>query len=193
MKLLLIYGTKKGHTAKIAARIERTIAGQGDAVDVVDGRSVPAGLALARYDALIIGASVIAGRFQPYIVDFIKTHWDEVRHMPSAFFGVSLSEADPDPKARARAMDAITRFLEETGWQPDKVASFAGSIAYLRYRWLMRLIWRRLPLPGGRGVGRSRDTDKTDAYDYTDWDAVARFAAEFVAEAHSIQPSAVPA
>jgi menaquinone-dependent protoporphyrinogen oxidase len=107
-----------------------------------------------------------------------------MQRMPSAFFSVSLSEADPNPKPHARLTTQVTHFLEETSWHPDKIASFAGSIAYLRYHWIMRLIWPRLPLPGRSGAGRGRDLADSD-YEYTDWDAVARFADEFATEARS--------
>jgi menaquinone-dependent protoporphyrinogen oxidase len=188
MKLLVIYGTTKGQTTKIADRIGQALRERGDEVDVVDGRSIPADLDLARYGGAVIGASVIAGRFQPYIVDFVKAHRDQLRRMPSAFFSVSLTEADP--KKRARAMVTVERFQKETGWEPGAIASFAGSIAYLRFRWLMRLIWRRVPLPDRRrSDGSRRLTD--NGYEYTDWDAVARFASVFARAAHAAQPTAV--
>jgi len=107
-----------------------------------------------------------------------------MQRMPSAFFSVSLSEADPKPKMHARLSTQVTHFLEETGWRPDKIASFAGSIAYLRYHWIMRLIWPRLPLPGRGGARQGRDLADS-AYEYTDRDAVARFADEFAIEARS--------
>lgn len=188
MKLLVIYGTTKGHTAKIAARIGRTLRDGGDEVDVVDGRAVRSDFDLARYGGIIIGASVNAGRFQRHIGGFIKAHRDEIQKVPSAFFSVSLTEADPDPKKHARAMNPITRLQEETGWYPGTVASFAGSIAYLRYRWLMRLIWPRLPLPAGHGTGRLASLTNDD-YEYTDWGAVTRFAHEFATTARARQQS----
>jgi menaquinone-dependent protoporphyrinogen oxidase len=192
MKLLIIYGTGRGQTARIARYIAQRRIDGGDEVDVVDGRSIPASLALDHYDAVIVGASVNAGRFQRYIVDFVRVQRDQLRRMPSAFFSVSLTEAEPEPRQRARAMHPIERFVEETGWQPDRIASFAGSIAYLRRRWLMRLIWRRLPLPDGRGTGQPAGATGTASYEYTDWEAVARFATEFATQAREAHAGAVP-
>ncbi len=191
MKLLIVYGTMKGQTAKIAEHIAQTLRAHGDEVDVVDGRTIPADLDLTRYAGVIVGASVNAGRFQPHIVDFVKGHRDQMQRMPSAFFSVSLTEADPDPIKRARVMNPITRLQEETGWHPDTIVSFAGSIAYLRYRWLMRLIWPRLPLPKRRGAGRSGGSTNDD-YEYTNWDAVTRFANEFATKARAREQPAGP-
>ena len=191
MKFLLIYGTMKGQTAKIAESIAQALRARGDTVDAVDGRTIPADLSLAPYDGVIVGASVKAGRFQSYIVDFVRSHRDEIQRVPSAFFGVSLTEADPDPKKHARAMNPIVRLQKETGWHPDTLASFAGSIAYLRYRWLMHLIWPRLTLPDCRGDRRSGGLTARD-YEYTDWDAVSRFADAFATVAHAKRPETAP-
>jgi menaquinone-dependent protoporphyrinogen oxidase len=108
-----------------------------------------------------------------------------LHRVPSAFFSVSLAEADPTPKKRARVMRPIDRLLEETGWRPDRIASFAGSIDYQRHRWLMRLTWPRLPQP----AGQSQSGD----YEYTDWDAVERFAIAFVAETYALLAAPIPA
>jgi menaquinone-dependent protoporphyrinogen oxidase len=191
MKFLLIYGTMKGQTAKIAEYIAQALRTRGDEVDAVDGRTIPPDFVLAPYDGVIVGASVNAGRFQSYIVDFVRTHREEIRRVPSAFFSVSLTEADPDPTKHARALNPIARLSEKTGWQPDMIASFAGSIAYLRYRWLMHLIWPRLALPDRRGDTRSGGLNDHD-YEYTDWDAVSRFADAFATAAHARRPETAP-
>jgi hypothetical protein len=63
-----------------------------------------------------------------------------------------MREAEPDPVKRAGAMPPIERFLEQTDWQPDSVASFAGSMTYLRRPWMMRLIWRSTPYQNQGGL-----------------------------------------
>lgn len=191
MKLLVVYGTSRGQTAKIAWHIAQTLREHGDEVDVVDGRTIPPNPALAGYGAVIVGASVRAGRFQRSIRAFVRAHRAQLERIPSAFFSVSLSEADPDPTIHARLTSQVNRFLEETGWHPDQVASFAGSIAYLRVHWLMRLIWPRHVLPGRREGSQTRSGSE-NAYEYTDWQAVARFADEVASAARSAQPVTVP-
>lgn len=190
MKVLIVYGTTKGYTAKVAGKIAQIIRDGGDETEVVEGRSVPADLAFANYAGVIIGASVTAGRFQRYIVDFVMMHRDEIQRLPSAFFSVSLTEADVRPKRHARAMHTVSRFLKRTGWKPDAVASFAGSIAYMRYRWLMRLFWRYVPLPDAPVDGRSGGVTDDD-YAFTDWEAVNRFTMAFVAVAKRRAPQSV--
>ncbi|HVA90887.1 MAG TPA: flavodoxin domain-containing protein [Chloroflexota bacterium] len=79
MKVLIVYGTSAGQTSKIAGHIARTLKDREYGVDLVNGRTIPANLDLAPYAAVIVGASVRAGRFQRYILDFVKMHRDQIR------------------------------------------------------------------------------------------------------------------
>lgn len=179
MKIAIVYGTGQGQTARVAERIAQTLRDEDFVVDVLHGQKLPVAFSVSAYDAIIIGASVQSGGFQRYITRFVKDHIVEIQGRPSAFFGVSMTQADP--VNRARAMNPINRFLRNTGWNPDLVASIAGSMAYLSRRWLMRVIWRHVPLPDKR--------ERDPSYEYTDWDDVARFASEFAAVVRTGQPA----
>jgi menaquinone-dependent protoporphyrinogen oxidase len=182
MTVAIVYGTDHGQTAKVAEFIAQTLRQEELDVDVIDGHVLPSTFSISSYDAVIVGASVHSGRFQSYISKFVKNHVDEIQRKPSAFFSVSMTEADP--VAHARAMNPINRFLRNTGWHPDMVTSIAGSMAYLSRRWLMRVIYRRIPLPDKR--------ESDPSYEYTDWDAVDRFAREFAVIVRSKQLEASP-
>jgi menaquinone-dependent protoporphyrinogen oxidase len=181
MKWLIVYGTDQGQSAKIAGRIKQVLRNHGDSVEMFDGRSISADTTLARYEAVIIGASVHSSQFQPYMRRFVKKHRAELQRIPAAFFSVSLLEAHPDPTQHARLMPVINGFLSETGWQPDKIASFAGAIprAHSGSWFTRRLVWR--------GFKRDGAATNTSTYEYTDWDAVARFANKFALQAHTAQ------
>jgi menaquinone-dependent protoporphyrinogen oxidase len=77
------------------------------------------------------------------------------------------------PRVRADLEAIVDRFEEHTGWQPQRVVHVAGAIPYSRYgllkRWVMQYMSRQA------GV---RTSPKQD-YEYTDWEALKRFAAEF--------------
>lgn len=178
MDVLIVFGTNKGQTAKIANSMGNVLREHGYTVRVVDGCSAPADLVVEQFDAVMLGASIYDGRYQAHIVEFIKTHRAHLERVPSAFFSVSMTEADPDPHARARLQQAIQRLQDETGWHPGWVASFAGSLDYLRRRWLLRLIYRRVPQPAQPAAAPDQH-----AVEYTDWDAVTRFAEDFAAAA----------
>jgi menaquinone-dependent protoporphyrinogen oxidase len=82
---------------------------------------------------------------------------------------------------RPDAQSEIKPFMQKTGWHPQNVASFAGALAYSKYGFLKRFVMQRV----ARGVGEP--TDPTRDYEYTDWEAVTRFAETFVAALSSVQ------
>jgi menaquinone-dependent protoporphyrinogen oxidase len=91
---------------------------------------------------------------------------------PSAFFSVSLSAGGPGAKPEA-ARRYLETFLRQVDWHPVQTATFAGALQYSKYGVFKRLLMRMIVgIAGG-------DTDMTQDYEYTDWNAVDRFADEF--------------
>jgi menaquinone-dependent protoporphyrinogen oxidase len=168
MKLLIVYGTRNGQTKRIAERLGKTLRERGAEVELIDGREVPAGLALESYDGVIAGASINNGKFQPCLGAFVDAFRERLRPLPTAFFSVSLAEADPSPRVRGEAQKTLDRFLAGHCWQPLMTARFAGALPPSRYRLIVRLLWR--------GLDKRRE-------EFTDWSAVARFAESFLAKA----------
>jgi menaquinone-dependent protoporphyrinogen oxidase len=95
--------------------------------------------------------------------------------MPSALFSVTLAAADNTDEARKAARDSLDDFEDDSGWTPRLRASFAGALQYREYDFVTRLLMR-LMMAHSR-----RPTDISQDYDYTDWDAVDRFAHECAA------------
>ena len=178
-RVLVIYASTHGHTAKIAARIAKAI---GPAAELHDIASAT-GLEPWHYDAVVVGASVHAGHHQKAVIDWARGYAGALNGMPSAFFSVCLSAADDTDEARATARRYVDDFVEETGWTPRRTASFAGALQYLEYDFFTRLLIRMRMHRGGH------PTDSTQDYDYTDWDAVWRFGGEI---AGMILPAAAP-
>jgi menaquinone-dependent protoporphyrinogen oxidase len=175
-KILLVYASNHGHTAKIAQRLAETMREDGADVHVHEGDdtfdSDP-----SDYDAVVVGASIHAGHHQRKVVDWVKGHANTLSSMPSAFFSVSLAAAEEDDEARAATRKYLDDFAEETTWTPRTVTTFAGAVQYREYdfaiRLLMRLIVRNKP---------GHPTDTSHDYDYTDWSAVTRFGHECAAK-----------
>lgn len=174
-RILILYGTSEGHTALIAERIAEAIRGEGhDAfpVDVASREAPP----LESYDGVIVGASVHQGSHQAAMRRFVRTHHAALERRPSAFFSVSLAAAEASPKAHREAEGYVERFAQATGWRPVHVGLFAGALAYTKYGFFVRWVMKRIARSKG-----SADLDTTRDYVYTDWDAVARFATDFLA------------
>ena len=170
-KILIVYASDHGHTAKIASRIAETLRAGGVAADL-RGFGAGAELSPPDYDAVVVGASIHAGHHQRDIVDWTKHHAATLNGMPSAFFSVSLAAADETEESARETRKYIDDFLDETGWTPRRAVPVAGALEYREYDFTMRLVMRLLMARGGR------PTDVSQDYDYTDWAAVDRFAHE---------------
>jgi menaquinone-dependent protoporphyrinogen oxidase len=171
-RILLIYASTHGHTAKIAARIAATLEDDGATVDLQPLAANKTQPTPPDYDAVIVGASIHAGHHQRALVKWAEQHHTALGLTPSAFFSVCLTAADDTDESRAATRGYLDDFVEQTGWTPADSATFAGALQYQEYdvatRALMRLLMRRMHHP----------TDTSQDYDYTDWDAVERWAHE---------------
>ena len=174
--IVVIYGTSEGQTAKIAERIAGTLTERGHDVVARDVTHLPPSFSLAGDDAVLLGGSIHAGKQAPAVVQFAGDHRDALAASPSGFFQVCLAAAESDEESQAEAAGYVDDFRAATGWEPDRVAVFAGALRYSEYGFLKRLLMKAI---AGRTTG---DTDTSRDYEYTDWGAVEAFAAEFAAD-----------
>ena len=107
---------------------------------------------------------------------YLRDHADELSGMPTALFQVSLTSTNPDEEHTAAAYGMVDELLSETAFTPDMVGLFAGALVYTKYGWLKRLVMRRISKKEGGQTDTSRD------WEYTDWDAVDRFAGVFAGQ-----------
>ena len=168
---LVVYASTHGHTAKIAAHLAEAMRRKGLTVDDRDV-SEAAGIDTARYDVIVVAASLHKVHHQAAIVAWVSEHRRALEQRPSAFLSVSLSAAEDTEEARIAVQSAIDDFCDETGWTPGRCEPIAGSLQYREYdvftRQLMRLLMKRMGHP----------TDASHDYDYTDWDALDRLGTE---------------
>jgi menaquinone-dependent protoporphyrinogen oxidase len=170
-KILIVYATKHGHTAKVATRIADRLRSTGAAVDASDIAEHPRP-DISGYDGVIVGASIHGGHHQREITEWVRHDADRLSLMPSALFSVSLTAADETDEARAATRGYIDELIDDTGWRPVVATSFAGALQYLEYDFMTRLLMRLLMAHG------HHDTDTSADHEYTDWAAVDRFADE---------------
>ena len=175
IRVLIPYGTSEGHTARIAEYIANVIRNHGCEAHPVDIKQRPAGVEPARYDAVIVGASVHMGKHEEYVHDFVRRHRKTLERLPAAFFSVSLAAHDNTEAARDEVEGYIERFVQQTGWRPHTIGRFAGALLYTRYGLIKRWIMKRIAREKG-----NPDTDTSRDYVYTDWDSVRGFAEAFM-------------
>jgi len=170
MSVLIVYASTHGHTAKIAERMAATLDRDGETVTLhhlgQDAGDPPP----HDYDVVLVGASIHAGHHQKEVVRWANDHRAALAGVRSAFFSVCLTAADDTEESRAATRGYLDDFVERTGWTPDRMTTFAGALQYREYDFATRLLMRLLMRRGGHPTDASRD------YDYTDWEAVDRFA-----------------
>jgi menaquinone-dependent protoporphyrinogen oxidase len=171
----VFYATTEGQTRRIAERISAHIRDRGlssEAVSVAAPDAAAVDWSAAR--AVVVGASLHGGRHQQEVAQFISLYRHRLNAGISAFFSVSLAAASTRPGEALKAKRIAESFTRQAGWHPSSVASIAGRLAYTRYGWLKRWFMREI----ARREGGSTDT--TRDHEYTDWNAVARFADDVI-------------
>ena len=166
-RILILYSTTDGHTLKISQRLQKVIAEQGYAVDVMP---IDAGEHenLECFDNLVIGPSIRYGKHQKDLYDFIDRHRKSMESRPNAFFSVNLVARKPG-RDQLDSNPYVKKFLRQIAWQPHHVAIFAGKLNYPIYNWLDRNIIRLIMrLTGG-------PTDPDTVMEFTDWQKVDAF------------------
>ena len=170
-RILVLYGTTEGQTAKIARAISSTLRELGVETDVVEaGQHDPDP---RRYDAVIVAASVHAGTFQKAVVRWVRAHADRLAARPTAFVPVCLAVLGKGPQAAAEVQAIVERFQAQSCWSPSTTKTVAGALLYTRYNIFKRWILKRIVAKQGGDTDTSRD------YEYTDWNDVRAFAIEF--------------
>jgi len=172
-RVLVIYGTTEGQTAKIAGAMAETLRKCGVSVDLAEAGPgwdpEP-----EDYAAVIVAASVHAGGYQRPLRRWVSSHAKALRDRPTVFVSVCLAIVKPTPEVLKDLSAIMGRFFEATGWTPKETKSVAGALPYSKYGWLKRRLMRRI-------VAKAKgDTDMTRDYEYTDWDDLRAFTQRFV-------------
>lgn len=170
-RILVLYGTTDGQTAKISRAVADVLSQQGAQVDVAE-----AGHATVRpqdYAGVIVAASVHAGGYQRAVRRWVRRHAEALRARPTAFVSVCLGVLQKDPGVQRELAAIVRRFLTATGWQPTMTETIPGALLYTRYNWIKRQIMKRIAAKAGG------DTDTTRDYEYTNWSDVRSFADRF--------------
>jgi menaquinone-dependent protoporphyrinogen oxidase len=170
MKALILFSSRDGQTKKIASYIANQLQGHKscDLLNILDAHAIDWSL----YDRVLIGASIRYGHFHPAVDKFVKQHLKELQQRSSGFFSVNLTARKPE-KGSPQTNTYTSKFLQQSPWQPDCCAVFAGALYYPRYRWFDRIMIQLIMrMTGG-------ETDTSKEVEYTDWQQVARFAGEF--------------
>ena len=173
-RILVLYGTTDGHTRKIAEALRDDLQNEGCRVDVVDAAEATVSDRPEEYQGVIVAASLHIGEYQRPVQRWVRAHAAALNARPSAFLSVCLAVVERRPEARADAEHIMQKFLDRCGWRPASSRLVAGAVPFTRYGWLKRMAMKRIVAEAGG------DPDTTRDYEYTDWNDLRAFAADFV-------------
>ncbi len=184
MKVLLVYGTTEGQTRKVAEFVADHLARQGCQTQVVNAIDTTAAHDPNEFDAVIIAASLHAGRYQSAIVHFIIEHLAGIKARPNAFLSVSLAATSDDEDDVQGLKGCVAEFTQQTGWTPQHIHHVAGAFRYTAYDFLKRWAMKYIAYRKGGPTDTSRD------HELTDWADLARFVESFATDTESARSAA---
>jgi menaquinone-dependent protoporphyrinogen oxidase len=172
-RVLILYGTSEGQTAKIARAISIRLNTGGIETDLVRAGTLDP--RPCHYAAVIVAASVHAGGYQKAVTKWIRAHRFEFGNLPTGFVSVCLAVISKKEKERDEARAMPRRFADGLAWHPTVIKVVAGALPYTKYNVFIRWIMKRIASEAGGDTDTSRD------YEYTDWKDLADFADRFAA------------
>jgi menaquinone-dependent protoporphyrinogen oxidase len=167
----VFYATKDGQTRKIAEYLAADLRARGLNATAIDVESPDVDeIDWPGVQAAIVGAPLYAGKHLKSAAAFVRAHRGQLNERPTAFFSVSLSAGSSNADEVKAAADLARKFIEDTAWYADEVATFAGCLAYTKYNFFERMLMKRIAKKEGGSTDTTRD------HEYTDWTKVTALA-----------------
>jgi menaquinone-dependent protoporphyrinogen oxidase len=171
MGILVLYGTSEGQTRKIAEFCADRLREQGLTALTVDARQT-SDLDPTAFEAAIIASRIRAGRHPRSVIAFVRRYRSILASVSTLFLPVSMSAARQDPDDARRLAQYLRRFVQNTGWTPERVHDVAGARLYRRHGRIARWI---LGLVDHNRYDTSRD------HEFTDWGDLGKVVADWAA------------
>lgn len=165
--ILFIYSTTDGQTLRICERLQQICQTQGHQtalLSVQDWRSEN----LARFDKIVLGASIRYGKHSPLVFDFFDANAELLSSKPHAFFTVNVVARKP-AKNQPGTNPYMLKLLQRIPVRPPLLGVFAGKINYPTLGPLDRTVIRFIMWM------TKGPTDPTGVFEFTDWNQVDAF------------------
>jgi menaquinone-dependent protoporphyrinogen oxidase len=171
-RVLILYGTTEGQTAKVASFVADRLKQKGIEVTLVDAAHTE-DAAFSGYDGALVAASLHAGGFQKSVLRLVDKQAEALAAIPNAFLSVSLSAAGDDAADWKGLEKCLDEFFAQAGWRPQRIEHVAGAFRYTKYDFFKRMAMKHIAQKRDAPVDTSRD------WEMTDWDKLSAFADTF--------------
>ncbi|MCL2469888.1 MAG: menaquinone-dependent protoporphyrinogen IX dehydrogenase [Alphaproteobacteria bacterium] len=168
--MAIVFASHDGQTRLIMARLAWQIEALGQPVQLYDlGAQSPSRAVLEESSFIVLAAPVRYGFHLAPLSRFLRRQGEWLRQRHLAVISVNLT-ARKKGKHTPKTNPYLRRFVRRHRLNPVAQAVFAGRLAYPLYKWWERLALRFIMMISGG------PTDPDAMHDYTDWQAVDRFA-----------------
>ncbi|NCO62310.1 MAG: menaquinone-dependent protoporphyrinogen IX dehydrogenase [Flavobacteriales bacterium] len=164
--LLIIYSSVDGQTLKICNALTKQLEEHQQPVDLFSIDTFQGDL--SAYSKIVIGSSIRYGVHNKKIIEFIKSHKEELESKTSVFFSVNLVARKPE-KSAPETNTYVVKFFKTIDWKPTLVEVFAGKIDYKKYSFFDRIMIQLIMWMTHGPTNRDAEIE------YTKWDRVHAF------------------
>lgn len=173
MKVLIIYASIEGQTARIARFVESELREAGHEVAMIDAED-NAPIPLDNVDKVVLAAPVHERRHPKLFEAMLVAQKGQLAARDTLLISVSLSAAFPEGVEEAQ--EYLTELKMRTGFAPTAEMLVAGAIRTGHYDYFATQVLRHVVL-------RDREYDPTaEEHEFTDWDALTDGLAAFMAD-----------
>ncbi|MDO5672351.1 MAG: flavodoxin domain-containing protein [Actinomycetaceae bacterium] len=141
MKVLVVFATKSGSTAEVAAWIAEGIETGGHKATVKSAQEAPGPQG---YDVVFVGSGIRAGNWHAVATTWLRRHIEALKQLPVVTFTSSLLAADPTPKTVVEVAEYTTRVTEPLGLTPVAHGSLVGAYDPAKMSFAERLIMKAM-------------------------------------------------
>lgn len=173
MKVLIIYASVEGQTARIADFLAAKLEKSGHEVGKIDAEGTEE-IVLDSVDKVILAAPVHERRHPKLFEVMLVAQKEQLARRDTLMISVSLSAAFPE--GLEEAQDYLTEMKMRTGFSPSAELLVAGAIRVGEYDYFAAQVLQHVVLRG-----RNVDTAAGE-HEFTDWAALDAALAAFMAE-----------
>ena len=167
---VVAYVSAHGQTKKIAEAVVAALKDKGMPAELVDIKKARGKINADDLKGVFLGGYIHAGKYPGGLFRFVARNRQVLSSIPVHFFTTCLA-AKAASEESTKTMDGyLESFRKASGLTPATAAFFAGALPYTRYNPIVRAIMRKISESTGG------DCDTTRDFEYTDWQAVKKFA-----------------